>query len=94
MAKKPVSSVVSKKPAATVPAAVPKAAPAKAVASTAVRNSPVPKAVAPKPAAAVPAKREIGHADIAKRAYEIWASGQGGSETENWLRAERELRGI
>jgi hypothetical protein len=31
---------------------------------------------------------------IARRAYEIWASGQGGSELENWIRAERELRGI
>ena len=32
-------------------------------------------------------------AEIAKRAYEIWQSGKGGSQTENWLRAERELRG-
>ena len=30
---------------------------------------------------------------IAKRAYEIWASGKGGSQLENWLRAEKELRG-
>jgi hypothetical protein len=30
---------------------------------------------------------------IAKRAYEIHLSGQGGSELDNWLRAERELRG-
>ena len=30
---------------------------------------------------------------IAQRAYEIWQSGNGGSEMENWLRAERELRG-
>jgi hypothetical protein len=30
---------------------------------------------------------------IARRAYEIWQSGSGGSEMENWLRAERELRG-
>ena len=28
---------------------------------------------------------------IAKRAFEIWAGGSGGSETENWARAEREL---
>jgi hypothetical protein len=62
--------------------------------STAVRNSPVPKPAKPVAAApATPAKREITQADIAKRAYEIWASGQGGSEMENWLRAERELRG-
>jgi len=29
---------------------------------------------------------------IARRAYEIWAS-EGGSDVENWLKAERELRG-
>lgn len=87
MAKKPVSSASSsaKKPV-FAPA---KAAPSKAVASTPVRNSPVPK-VAAKPAVA--AKRDVTHADIAKRAYEIWASGQGGSEADNWHRAERELR--
>lgn len=31
---------------------------------------------------------------IAKRAYEIWKSGKGGNQDENWFRAERELRGI
>jgi hypothetical protein len=61
------------------------------VASTAVRNSPVPKTARP---ASPLAAREVTQADIAKRAYEIWASGQGGSETDNWLRAERELRGL
>ena len=94
------------KPAAAkapVPAAAPVATaakPAKApapasapVASTAVRNSPVPKTTRPAtPMANSP--REVTQADIAKRAYEIWASGQGGSETDNWLRAERELRGL
>ena len=30
--------------------------------------------------------------EIAKRAFEIYKSGKGGSELENWLRAERELR--
>jgi Protein of unknown function (DUF2934) len=30
---------------------------------------------------------------IAKRAYEISQSGDGGSDDENWLQAERELRG-
>jgi hypothetical protein len=72
--------------------AKPAAAP---VATTPVRNSPVPKPAKPAaaaPAPVVPAKREVTQADIAKRAYEIWASGQGGSEMENWLRAERELR--
>jgi DUF2934 family protein len=30
--------------------------------------------------------------EIAKRAYEIYKSGKGGSDVENWVRAERELR--
>ena len=30
--------------------------------------------------------------EIAKRAYEIYKSGKGGSDLENWVRAERELR--
>ena len=33
---------------------------------------------------------EDAHTVIAKRAYEIWKS-QGGSELENWLKAEREV---
>ena len=87
MAKKiaPAPVVQSKKPAATPAAA---AKPAPAVASTPVRNTPVPKG-----AVRTAAKKEITYGDIAQRAYEIWASGQGGSETDNWLRAERELRG-
>ena len=31
--------------------------------------------------------------EVSRRAYEIWQSGAGGSETENWLRAEQELAG-
>jgi hypothetical protein len=83
MAKKPAPAV-TKKPAAAAPVA--KSAP---VSSTPVRNTPVPKV-----AAKAAAKKEIGYGDIAQRAYEIWASGTGGSETDNWLRAERELRGL
>lgn len=84
MAKKPVSSSPAKK-----------AAPAKVVASTPVRNSPVPKAAPAKAAAPRPVmKKEITHDDISRRAYEIWASGQGGSEYDNWIRAEKELRGL
>ena len=30
--------------------------------------------------------------EIAKRAYEIYKSGKGGSDVENWFRAERELK--
>ena len=54
--------------------------------STEVRNSPIPKTT---PA---PAKKEITHAMIAERAYFISKSGQGGSEYDNWIRAEKELR--
>ena len=87
MAKKAVSVPASKKPEV-------KSAPAKSAApvATSVRNSPVPKS--PAKAAAPAPKKEIGYADIAKRAYEIYASGQGGSESDNWYRAERELRGL
>ena len=35
---------------------------------------------------------EITHDMIARRAYEIFLSGTGGSEFDNWCRAERELR--
>ena len=56
---------------------------------TEVRNTPIPK-IAKKAAA----PRVITQDDIAKRAYEIYASGTGGSEADNWYRAERELRGL
>jgi hypothetical protein len=56
------------------------------VASTPVRNTPIPK---PQPAA-----RAITHEMIAKRAYEISQSPLCGSECDNWLRAERELKGL
>ena len=54
--------------------------------STPVRNTPIPKVVAN--------KKEISHDQIAKRAFEIHCSGTGGSETDNWHRAERELCSI
>jgi hypothetical protein len=57
--------------------------------STAVRNTPIPKDQG-QPSRG---RREISHDQIAKRAYEISISGSGGSELDNWLRAERELRG-
>jgi hypothetical protein len=55
-------------------------------ASTPVRNSAIPKA---KPAAKV-----ITHEMIAQRAYEISQSPLCGSESDNWFRAERELKGL
>jgi hypothetical protein len=61
---------------------------AKASVSTPVRNTAIPKS-----GGTQPLKNEITRDQIAKRAYEIHLSGKGGSETDNWLRAERELRG-
>jgi len=67
-------------------------APAKALVSkpvsTPVRNSAIPKATS-----SVAPKVEIRREEIALRAYHIHLSGTGGSETDNWFRAERELRG-
>ncbi|MGD0769277.1 MAG: DUF2934 domain-containing protein [Tepidisphaeraceae bacterium] len=54
-------------------------------ASTVSRNTPVPRPTA---------KREITHEMIAKRAFEIHISGKGGSQVDNWLRAERELKAL
>ncbi len=39
------------------------------------------------------APRAVTQEMIAKRAYEIYVSGQGGTAEENWHRAETELRG-
>ena len=57
---------------------------------TAVRNSAVP------PKSAPIAAKKLGptHDQIALSAYFIWKSGVGGSQEENWLRAERSLRGV
>ena len=68
--------------------------------TTKVRNSPIPKApaaparpgVSASPTATVGAPRRITHDEIARKAYEIWKSGRGGTAFENWIRAERELR--
>jgi hypothetical protein len=68
----------------TRPAATP--APAPAPTSSAVRNTSIPKS---QPAGA---QQQITHEMIAKRAYEISRSPQRGSDYDNWVRAERELR--
>jgi Protein of unknown function (DUF2934) len=52
-------------------------------ATTVSRNTAIPRTT----------KREVTYDMIAKRAFEIFASGKGGSQVDNWLRAERELRG-
>lgn len=70
-----------------------KKAAAPTVTSTPVRNTSLP----PRQStfATQPQKKNPPTQDqIAKRAYEIWKSGKGGSQDENWFRAERELRGI
>jgi hypothetical protein len=90
MAKKPSPSAAAPKKKAAAAAPVTR--------TTAVRNSPVPKKVAAKSAAAAAAPVlakpvEVTYEMIARRAYEIHLSGTGGGELDNWLRAERELRG-
>jgi hypothetical protein len=63
--------------------------PQQATSSTPVRNSPIPRSTQPNGQQ----RRQPTHEQIAKRAYEISISGSGGSELDNWFRAERELRG-
>lgn len=82
MAKKSTNSSKNGSPVAAKSAAAPKV--------TAVRNSAVP----PKTAAAPAKKLAPTYDQIALSAYYIWRSGMGGSQDENWFRAERELRGI
>jgi hypothetical protein len=69
-------------------------APATVVKTTPARNSPIPKSVAPMATPAPAAKKEITNEMIAKRAYEIFVGGTGGDQMHNWLRAERELKGL
>ena len=57
---------------------------------TAVRNSAVP----PKAPAVAARKAAPTYDQIALAAYYIWKSGYGGSQEENWFRAERQLRGV
>ena len=59
---------------------------------TAVRNTSIPKAATR--AAKSVARAQITQAMIAIRAYEISQSPACSSETDNWHRAERELRGL
>jgi hypothetical protein len=84
------SAPVKQAPKATAPSAT-------VASTTAVRNSPIPKvASAPAKAAAAiaaPAPKAITHDMIARKAYEISCGPGCGSEFDNWVRAERELRG-
>ena len=40
------------------------------------------------------AERIVSHEDVARRAFEIYESGRGGSAFDNWLVAERQLLGF
>jgi hypothetical protein len=82
-AARPAPAIQSKGPA---PSTTRPTASVGAVSSTPVRNSAVPKGGS--------SRRDVSHEQIAKRAYEISQSGNGGSPEDNWLRAERELRGL
>ena len=61
---------------------------------TPVRKTVKPRAAKPatSPIAAAPANA-LTHDRIAERAYHIAMSGNGGSDLDNWMRAEAELRG-
>ena len=90
MARKTAAAVV-KSSASSAPkkAAAGKGLAGKVASSTPVRNTAIPKVAA---AAAVAARREITEQMIAVRAYEISQGAGAGSQFDNWLRAERELR--
>ena len=60
---------------------------------TAVRNTSIPPKTSGSSSTMSTANRAITQEAIARRAYEIYASGKGGSQLDNWLRAEKELRG-
>lgn len=55
-----------------------------------IRNTPLPRSSS---TPASTGSKQITHDMIALQAYFIHLSGAGGSEMDNWLRAERELRG-
>jgi hypothetical protein len=60
------------------------------VKTSAVRNTAIPKTnIVTTPTAS---RRDLTHELIAERAYYISISGTGGSQDENWHRAEQELR--
>jgi len=63
--------------------------------TTPVRQTPIPKAVKPIKATDTPASKGTAAPtfdEIAKRAYELYASGVPGSESDHWFQAERDLR--
>ena len=61
--------------------------------STAVRNTAVPPRASTSSMSSSGKRPAPSQDQIARKAYEIWQSGKGGSQDDNWFRAERELRG-
>lgn len=90
MARKTAAVKGSSTTSATKTAAAPKGVAGKVASTTPVRNTAIPKVAAATPTVAP--KREITREMIAVRAFEISMGGTGGSEFDNWIRAERELR--
>ncbi len=83
------SAAAPKKAAASKKAAAPKKAAAESAAPKAARAAkPAAAPVAPE----VAPRAEPSQDDIRRRAYELWLA-HGGSAAENWLEAERQLRG-
>lgn len=76
-----------KKTSTDSPPKAPRARRATATTPVAVELAPAPVVEVDAPATAAPT-----HEAIAARAYAIWQA-RGGSAFENWLEAERELRG-
>ena len=58
--------------------------------TTATKTQAEPKFSTPSRSPAT--RREVTHEQVARRAYEIFKSGNGGTPEDNWFRAERELR--
>lgn len=61
--------------------------------STPVRNTALPPRSSTSSMSSSSKRSTPTQDQIARKAYEIWQSGKGGSQDDNWYRAERELRG-
>ena len=81
MARKTTKSPASKTTTAVRNTAIPRAAKPAGATKTASKASEAPKSMA-----------QITNEMIARRAYEIYISGQGGGQLDHWLQAERELK--
>ena len=93
MAKKTTTSTTTKAAATKAPKSTSVIATGKAPAAvankSAARDSGAPRA---RSITRIVEPKEITYQMIALRAFEIHASGTGGSQDDNWYRAERELR--